>query len=363
MSFTCTDFSIEDNWTFGENILSYNFTLTRDDIITVGFVNGDWINFNREKTNRGWNVSTTFSLSIRNDTGQINSSPRVLATPVLRLQKGCNHTIRLAVSDPDGDIIRCRWAVGRECEEICGLFPGADLDEDSCTIRYSANTEKLLAAAIMIEDFVEGSLRPLSSVALQFLINVTAFNRSCTQQPGFIDPTPPQGSCIAIPPGATFTAQLTATSGSLNTLIAEIQTASPIGTIKGRLQSTPQQGIYYVKITWVPTASQQNQTHQLCYSAITSERLASSQICIGLLVGYYPPAPISGTPTPNQQLVHPLNTTWYIEFNKIIQRPVISSYIIFYNMSSEEEVYRIDVSLSPEVDFEAKNKLTFTPKL
>ena len=362
MSFTCTDFSIEDNWTFGERILSYTFTQTVDDIITIGFTGGDWIKFNRETSTRKWNVSTTFSLATRNDTGKINSSPRVLATPALRLQQGCNHTIPLAVSDPDGDIIRCRWAVGKECGGICGLFLGADLDKDSCTIKYSANRTSavLLAAAIMVEDFVSGSLHPLSSVALQFLVKVTAFNRPCSQQPEFIDPTLPQGSCVAIPPGTTFTTQLTATSGSPKTSITEIQTASPLGTIKGELQAIPQQNVYYVNNTWVPTASQQNQTHQMCYTAISSERLASAQTCIGLLVGYYPPTPIPITATPNQQLVHPSNTTWHVEFDRDIQHPVIPSYIIFYEFTSELEVYRIDTSSSPEVAL-SSYILAFTP--
>ena len=53
-----------------------------------------------------------FSLIVRNDAGQINSSPRAITAPVVRLQEGCNHTLTLPVSDPDGDIIRCRWAVG-----------------------------------------------------------------------------------------------------------------------------------------------------------------------------------------------------------------------------------------------------------
>ena len=59
---------------------------------------------------------------VRNDTGKINSSPRAITYPVLRLQQGCNNIIVLAVSDPDDDIIWCRWALGTEFAGICSKF-------------------------------------------------------------------------------------------------------------------------------------------------------------------------------------------------------------------------------------------------
>ncbi|XP_065903921.1 integrin beta-like protein C [Dysidea avara] len=336
MSYICTDFSIDENWSFGENRLAFNFTDRTEDTIAIGFTGGCWIS----PLGCSWNISTTFSLNIRNDTGQINSSPRAITTPVLRLQQGCNHTIPLAVSDPDGDIIRCRWAVGRECASVCNVtaFPGAQLDSDTCTIHYEANRgARYWAAAVMIEDFIPGSLQPLSSVAFQFLVLVVASTDPCSQQPELIDPTPPQGSCVAVPPGTTFTTQLTATSGSSSASITEIQTVSPIGTRRGELEHNTGTSIYYINITWTPAADQQNETHSFCYIAVNSEGLASEQSCIQLLVGYHPPALLPDTATPNQQLVHSSNTTWYIEFDRNIQRPVIPSYIIFYEFTSELE--------------------------
>ena len=359
MLYVCTDFSVEENWSFGERRLTYNFTGPVEDTITIGFTGGCWI----FPLGCNWNISTTFSLSIRNDTGQINSSPRTITTPVIRLQQGCNHTIPLAVSDPDGDIIKCRWAVGRECGGVCNVraFPGAELYRETCIIRYEANRGTgILAAAVMIEDFLPGSQRPLSSVALQFIVLVVASTDPCSQQLEFIDPTPPQGSCIAIPPGTTFTTQLTATSGNSSISINEIQIIAPNGTRKGELEHNTNTNAYYVNITWMPTVTQQNETHSLCYTAVNSEGLASNQTCIQLLAGYYPPAPIPNTATPNQQLVHPFNTTWYIEFDKVIQRPLIPSYIIFYEFTSRE-VYRIDVSFSQEVVFNQSRSISVAP--
>ena len=182
--YVCTYFSAVDDWTFGEHHITYNFSeVSVNDIVTIGTASCCWI-MNASDSN--WNISTTFSLTKRNDTGRINSSPRVLPTPPLRLQLGCTYTILLPVSDPDNDTIKCRWAMGRECSSICNKFPGAVLDSATCTITYTAKYGTgTKAVAIMIEDYAPGSPhRPLSSVALQFLvmINFVSLTQSCSSQ-------------------------------------------------------------------------------------------------------------------------------------------------------------------------------------
>ena len=183
ISYVCTYFSLEDNWTFGEYYTTYDFNGVSDrNTVTIGTVNTAWIS----AVGSRWNVSTTFSLVTRSDTGKINSSPQVLPTPPLRLQQGCSYTIPLAVSDPDNDTVKCRWAVGSECESVCNKFPGAVLDSVSCTITYTANHGTgIKAVAVMIEDYAPGSPhRPLSSVALQFLVLVYYSNQTCHTRVG-----------------------------------------------------------------------------------------------------------------------------------------------------------------------------------
>ena len=81
--------------------------------------------------------------------------------------------LAIAVSDPDGDTVRCRWASGSECASICNGFPGAVLNSASCAITYWANDGTgYRAAAIVIEDFSPNYAEPLSSVGLQFLVFV-----------------------------------------------------------------------------------------------------------------------------------------------------------------------------------------------
>ena len=180
MSYVCTYFSVEDDWSFGEYHITHNFkSVSHKSTVTIGTLGSSWV---AEVGFGNWNISTTFSLVARADTGKINSSPRILPTPPLRLQQGCSYTIPLPVSDPDNDTVRCRWAVGRECSSICHQFPGAVLDSSSCTITYTANKGTgIKAVAIMIEDYAPGSLhRPLSSVALQFLVLVFNSTLPCS---------------------------------------------------------------------------------------------------------------------------------------------------------------------------------------
>ena len=358
MSYICTDFSIAEDWTFGERILTYDFSANIRDIIAVGFTGNAWIS----PFSSNWNISTTFSTMVRNDTGQVNSSPRAITAPVIRIQQGCNHTIALPVTDPDEDIVRCRWAAGRECAGICSQFPGAQLDPHTCTIRYEASRgARLWAAAIMIEDFIPGSTQPLSSVALQFLVFVVPSTESCSRSPEFIQPTLGQGSCIAIPPGAMFETQIIAVSGGFGVSITEIQTVSPLGTRKGELQYIAESIAYSINITWTPTVDQYNQTHLLCFTAINSVGLASEQICIQLLSGYLPPMPIQVSATSDHHLVHPSNTTWHIRFDRGIQRPSKSSFITFHEFTTEVVVYKIDVSLSQEVKYTNSNIMVVVP--
>ena len=358
MTYICTDYSTEENWSIGERHFTDSFGPFAGDTITIGFVGCCWV----APFNSSWNILTTFSLTKRSDTGQINSSPRAMTSPVLHLQEGCNHTIPLAVSDPDGDIIKCRWAVGEECGGICDAFPGAELNKELCIINYKANMGTgYKAVAVMIEDFSSSSQRAFSSVAIQFLILVVPSTRFCSQQPQFIKPTTQLESCILLTPGVTFKTHLVVSSGGTSVSIVEIQTVSPHGTKKGTLSSIPGTNHYFVNITWTPETSQLNQTHPFCFTAVNSVGLSSEQLCIQIMAGYHPPVPNPKTASPNQKLVHPFETTWHIQFDKEVQRPTKTAFIIFYEVKSEREVYRIDASLSSEVTLNHSEILLIAP--
>ena len=348
----CIEYSVDDDWTYLEGHQTYIFNVSDINTVTIGTVRGDWVS-----PFGSWNISTTFSLVTRTDTGEINSTPRVVSFPYLNLLEGHTHIIPLAVIDPDNDKIRCRWALDRECSSVCNGIPGAVLDPDSCTITYRANFETgVKVVAIMLEDFGPCSLLPLSSVAHQFAVNVDSTSGLSCSLPRFISPL--HGTCINIPPRTQFTYQLTATSGCSNIAITSIQIIAPIGATENGPWHIFGTYNYYTNVAWTPTADQQNDTHFLCFMAINSENTTSEQSCIKLAAGYHPPTPLIESATPNHQLVYPSNFTLQIMFNDRIQRPLSSAFIEFYK--SWELVYQINALSSLEVTFNGPN-LTIIP--
>ena len=175
LHFRCTRVSVQDNWVLGVYSLIHNFSSSNTrDSITVGTTGCCF------RGGGNWNVSTTFSLSRRNATNMINSTPRTSVDPVIHVQAGCTHRIVLPVHDPDGDIVRCRWASGKECSGICDKIPGAVLDPNTCTVTYQADKGTgSKVVAIMMEDFIPNSSQALSSVTVQFLVQVMSHTRSC----------------------------------------------------------------------------------------------------------------------------------------------------------------------------------------
>ena len=352
LNYICTGFSIEEDWNFGENLFAYTFI--GGPIITIEFTGNAWIS----PFDSNWRVSTTFSLTIRNDTGDINSTPRAITSPVVRIAAGVNRTIRIPVTDPDDDIVRCRWAVGNECAGICDGFPEATLDSESCSLFYSASQSLgFRAVAIMIEDFLPESTQPLSSVGLQFLVLIVEGTGSV--EPSFVPPTLPDGSCVAIPSGETFNTRLVAVSNSEDEVVTAIQTVGPTGLQTSNVFQD--NDTFSVNITWTPTPSQENVPHLFCYTAINSGGLSSSQVCIELLPGLTAPTPIPGSATPNMEEIDPSGTAWCIEFDRVIERPLITAYITFHDADSDVIVYSIDTSSSSEIAFQNETKIALTP--
>ncbi|CAC5383898.1 unnamed protein product [Mytilus coruscus] len=95
MEFYCTDFSEDENWTSGENTLTYTFRESSDQWYQIGFKGNAWIHAIIDMRGTDWILRTTASLVTRNDTGKINSSPKSVMQPIVRLQLGCNHTIAI----------------------------------------------------------------------------------------------------------------------------------------------------------------------------------------------------------------------------------------------------------------------------
>ncbi|XP_072021341.1 integrin beta-like protein A [Amphiura filiformis] len=342
MSFYCTDFSTEEDWSTGVNSIVYDAPTPE---FGVRFTGNDWINLN--DGGGRWSLPATVNLTRRADIGRPNSSPRSAVTPIVRLQHGCNHTLVIPTNDPDGDIVRCRWAEGSdECAGVCKTFPNSLLEETTCTLRYEAVYQTgWYAVALMIEDFAHQlSSTPLSKIPLQFLVLVYSNDGPCSSAPEFVDPTPKAGACVGIPPNTTFSEPLVARTGDSSVSILAIETVSPIGFFKsdvGKLQGVDRH--YYVNLTWTPQLSQYGE-NIFCFTAADSVGLSSDQQCVTYVAGVAAPEviPASLEPPPGSEILSS-HSTWRMKFDAEFVRPTKPTFIRFYT-SGGTNVYSIDVA-------------------
>ena len=358
MPYKCTDFSETEDWSYGQYTTEINHYYG-----ILSIIGSSWI----DPFNSNWNLSTIlyYHGRFRPDTGVENSSPRVVASPVIYLQEGCNHTIKIQVSDPEDDILFCRWGVGFECGGVCSnvTFPGAELDSENCIISYEAvHGPGLKVAAIMIEDYAAFAQTPLSSVAYQFVVSVYSSDDPCFPRPRFISPSIAHNeTCVAIAPNGTMLIDLIVDSGSSDISIAEIEIFAPVGASKGELFRNGATNFYHRNISWFPEHEDELMIHYFCYSAHNSANMSSEKVCLKLFPGVAPPSPILDTALPNGELVDPINITWYIKFNNSIQRPLTTAFITFHELRTGIEVYKIDSATSSEVSFISENEILIRP--
>lgn len=74
-------------------------------------------------------MSTTLNLTRRSDTGKINSSPVSRSAAIVQFLEGCPQSVRIPVEDPDGDVVKCRFANYSESSKNSDSFPYGILDE------------------------------------------------------------------------------------------------------------------------------------------------------------------------------------------------------------------------------------------
>ena len=354
MAFYCTDFSITENWSFGGRSMKFNFTGPGNQV-TIAFEGSNWI----APFSAKWYVAVSNNITKRNDTGKVNSTPRSITSPIVKLKEFCNHTLSLSVSDPDNDIVKCRWGEGyEECGGVCNEFPNAVLHNDTCTITYEAKYGTgFRIAAVMIEDFLPDSDIPLSSVSLQFVVEVYSTDEGCDRLPYFIPPTFTPGSCIAIPPNRNFFTKLIAKSGRTNATINEIVTVSPAGFRKSPVQYSSQFDAFYVNISWQPEEEQLNKTHSFCYTAVNSLGDAGDQNCILLMAGSYPPSIVNLSVKRKNLVKYQIG----LEFDRPIQSASNRAEIIFTDYETNIVLYRINMMDSTELSFPDLLHLTIFP--
>ncbi|XP_033110255.1 uncharacterized protein LOC117111444 [Anneissia japonica] len=185
LNYECISFSEDQNWSMVEGDTIYvadrsNFTLVYQvEPERNCRMSSNWIDLVNYGIRLCWRLVTKVDLTKDN-----NHSPVVTMLPVYTVRSGCKSVIPIEASDPDGHVVRCRWAsmAKGECpvpvdgNSVCeSATDNAILDKDRCELEIPVLGEAgWYGASIMVEDFIDkDSTEPLSSVPFQFLLNVT----------------------------------------------------------------------------------------------------------------------------------------------------------------------------------------------
>ncbi|CAC5391943.1 unnamed protein product [Mytilus coruscus] len=239
MSYYCTDYSVDEDWSSGERTVVYTFPVTTSNIYHFGYK----FCLDRFSRRREQVVTENDSkLTVRSDTGTINSSPISAMKPITRMKQGCQYSIQIPVQDDDSDIVKCRWSTKTrydECGGVCQRFTGSVLDEVSCVLHYNAiGRTGWYAVAVQIEDFaVSNNMVPLSSVPLQFLVQVFTSSGYCEDRPVLVETNFIDGTNFHISLYSTLCEIMVARSATNTSRIIEIITVYSYWDVEIRFKS------------------------------------------------------------------------------------------------------------------------------
>ncbi|XP_078329616.1 uncharacterized protein LOC111112680 [Crassostrea virginica] len=351
----CTDYSTSEDWATYEGEFKVTLQSSTSPLV-ISYTSCCWIGTLIINPSSSYTITTRIDLSYRQDIAGINSSPVTAMQPIVRLQHGCSHSIKIPVADDNGDIIRCRWAQNTsECGGICNSFPGAVLNQTDCRLDYSSESHTVgyYGVAIQIEDFANSSsFTPLSSIPLQFLVVIFNSSSTCSSAPTFISPTPSIGECFDAIQGVLFSIDIRINSSQQ---IKEVTTQSPVGLTKSSVK-TLSSTEYSVILTWTPTISLQG-TYIVCFTGVNSLGLTTESRCITLNVVLF--TIVLGSQQPSG-IVYGDNRQWSLQYSNSFIRPSTSTYIRIYE-SNGLLVESIDATSSSVVypNSTSGRKLTF----
>ncbi|XP_071812538.1 uncharacterized protein [Apostichopus japonicus] len=348
--YRCTDFSVEADWTTGLGESTFNPDTNTFEVFYEG---RNWISLANGGNGR-WVIRSRVDLRPRPDNGRINSSPTTSNMPIVRIQLNCPTIFVIPVTDPDGDTVRCRYAVDTndECGSICGNL--SILNEDTCILTWTPTEIGLFGAAFQIEDFINpSSTTPLSSIPLQFLFEVFLGDGSCAEAPTFDPVVLPGESCIAVPTGSTFTTRIEAVVSNPTRSIVAINTVSPLGVTTSSVQQVPGSDLaYFIDVTFTSTDALQMQ-QIFCFVAEDNGGLTSEQRCIFLVTATQPPVPVSLTVDSNNVLT--------IEVDTQVTTPGSQKLISIMSATTGQEVFSVDTSIDATVSADGNAILVQLP--
>ncbi|XP_043953420.1 uncharacterized protein LOC122820242 [Gambusia affinis] len=231
-----------------------------------------------------WRAVTDVELRRRSDTKKPNSSPQTTVVPALRVPSNCGVNIPLLAFDPDGDQVQCRYASLSltECASPCTPPPVLSLSSN-CILTFratSSSDEGWYVVQMVMEDFprqpvtltqtdgsqvVKTTSDAISKIPIQFPFQVDPAVSSCTEgfyRPRFVSPTPEQGAQLSVLPNQVVAINIQAEA--THSAIFELLFSGPNNVVK--ISS----GSGSFTLTWKPSASDEGQSHPICFVVQTS---------------------------------------------------------------------------------------------
>lgn len=98
-----------------------------------------------------------FDLAVRSDTGAVNQTPVATLPGEFLMQANCKNSYKVQMSDPDGDKVKCRWAVRGESNDNAvrgSNLSSLTLDTETCTVTYDGSLDNICTGSnSQVRDF------------------------------------------------------------------------------------------------------------------------------------------------------------------------------------------------------------------
>jgi hypothetical protein len=344
------------DWSYGRR--AFSIEIPQVNYYEASYQSFAWMRLNGGGTEGAMEVRIRLDSRVRQDTGVINTTPITTMPPIIKFRSGIKVTIPLTWADMDqSDDVRCRWAdltLG-ECGGVCQdapdpainqfftnmnqTVPPATLNSKSCMLTFDGThpltvSPGYYAVALQIEDFASTtSTTPLSSVPIQFLIELVNSSSSCSKSCFFTGDRSASG-CFATKVGDKYTDRLVAQVGCQLEQITEIQVLG----LSGNLQVTSLQTIqgtleWYVNLTWIPTTDQQG-ANVICGMATDSAFYVAFH-CYTIIVGITEPKAIIIQPSGvlSSTILQGTNNNieWKIDFDQQITTAQATAYVSIFH--------------------------------
>ncbi|XP_065067729.1 uncharacterized protein LOC135693242 isoform X2 [Rhopilema esculentum] len=238
--FFCERFNIEYDFTIGSN--THTLYLNKNYSYKLSSSSCCWLGGLVIAPSSSWSFETVISLKKRgsylSNSNQINTPPQVDFIPMIQHNRYSNRNYKLPVSDPDGDMVRCRYAAN--FTEGGGVYhsriPYSTL-HTNCTLSISPyNSNGWYALAIMVEDFAYnygyGRYERQSSISLQFIVRIYS-TRETTIYGNNTTNCTVNGTSVHVQPSTAVTFQRSATPAYSLRTSALPQTTSRIQALDG----------------------------------------------------------------------------------------------------------------------------------